>query len=116
MKDETAAASSGPAITRPNIIDLKNDLNEYAWDYHSDELQITLRFVVENHQLKLFGRKSNDPVAYPIAIDHFFFKPGMELSFTRDERKRITGFSLAVRATNWSGPPTRGMTFTRLLK
>jgi beta-lactamase family protein len=71
-------------------------------------------FLVENNQLKLFGRKTNDPVAYPLAVDHFFFKPRMELSFTRDARKRITGFSLAVRATSWGGPAPNGITFTRL--
>ena len=77
-------------------------------------MQITLRFIVENDHLKLFGRKSNDPAAYPIAVDHFFFKPGMELAFTRDAQKRVTGFTLANRAQNWSETTFNGMTFTRV--
>jgi len=54
--------------------------------------------------MKLSGRKSNDPQAYPIAADHFFYKPGMELTFTRDAQQHVTGFTLAVRSNNWSGP------------
>ena len=115
MKDETPAAADQRAITRPAIIDLKSaGLSEYAGDYYSNELQVTLRFVVDNNQLKLFGRKSNDPVAYPIAVDHFFYKPGMELAFTRDAQKHLTGFTLSIRSNNWSGPAFNGLTFTRV--
>ena len=114
MKDNTPDADSR-ALTRPTIIDLRGvDLDVYAGDHYSEELQITLRFIVENDQLKLFGRKSNDPAAYPIAVDHFFLKPGMELAFTRDAQKRVTGFTLANRAQNWSGTTFNGMTFTRM--
>ena len=114
MKDETPTADSR-AVTRPTIIDPKGvDLSEYAGDYYSNELQVTLRFVVDNNQLKLSGRKSNDPQAYPIAADHFFYKPGMELTFTRDAQQHVTGFTLAVRSNNWSGPAFNGLTFTRV--
>ncbi len=114
MKDETQAADSR-ALSRPEIIDLKGvDLSEYAGDYYSNELQVTLRFVADNNQLKLFGRKSNDPQAYPIAPDHFFYKPGMELAFTRDAQQHVNGFTLAVRSNNWSKPALYGLTFTRV--
>ena len=114
MKDETPAADSR-ALMRPTIIDPKGvDLSEYAGDYYSNELQVTLRFVVDNNQLKLSGRKSNDPQAYPIAADHFFYKPGMELTFTRDAQQHVTGFTLAVRSNNWSSPAFNGLTFTRV--
>jgi CubicO group peptidase (beta-lactamase class C family) len=114
MTDDPAATDS-PAMRRPTIIDLKGvDLGEYAGDYHSDELQVTFRFIVENNQLKLFGRKSNDPAAYPIAVDHFFFKPGMELAFARDAQKHVTGFTLSIRDTNWTAPASNGLTFNRV--
>ena len=116
MKADPNTTSSPPSAVRPDIIDLKAaNLNDYAGDYYSEELQITLRFIVENNQLKLFGRKSNDPVAYPIGIDRFFFKPGMELSFRRDAEKRIIGMSLAIRGPgDWKDPAFNGLLFARV--
>jgi len=45
------SAADSRALTRPEIIELKGvDLSEYAGDYYSNELQVTLRFVVDNNQ------------------------------------------------------------------
>jgi hypothetical protein len=59
------------------------------------------------------------PLAKPgvqAAIDHFFFKPGQELTFLRDERKRVIGFMMSNRGPNWDGPAPAGLTFIRVIR
>jgi CubicO group peptidase (beta-lactamase class C family) len=80
----------------PARIDVSSDtLSEYAGDYYSDQLGVTYRFIIEGNELKLFGRKSNEPFPQPIGKDQFFLRPGMRLEFTRDESGAVNGFTLA---------------------
>jgi len=115
MKDDSASTSQY-SNTRRTFIKLNAaEINEYAGDYFSEELQVSYRFVVEGGELKLFGRKSNDPVAYPLGRDWFFYRPGMLLEFGRDDQKRIKGFSLLMGGSDWDGPPLKGIEFTRVV-
>ena len=117
MKDNPplTSRSSNARPTPTPTPDLKRaDLNDYAGDYYSDELQVTYRFIVENDQLKLYGRKSNDPVAYPRGSDRFFYKRGMVLEFTRGAQKQITGFTLFMVGAEDVRPGQKGIDFTRV--
>jgi CubicO group peptidase (beta-lactamase class C family) len=97
LRDELKGQAERARFRPPARIDVSADtLREYAGDYCIDPLGVTYRFIVEGNELKLFGRRANDPVAQPIGKDQFFFRPGMRLDFTRDQRGAVTGFTIAA--------------------
>lgn len=72
-------------------------LAEYSGEYRSDEVQATYKIVVEGG--KLFVRHENEfkdlpknPLE-PTTSDAFFVQ-GINLQFARDERKRVSSFTL----------------------
>ena len=70
-------------------------LNEYAGEYHNDELPVTYKLVVEKGSL--FFRHKNAPkdALKAMSLDKFTLRR-MNIEFTRDKRKRITGFELGA--------------------
>ena len=75
-------------------------LQEYAGEYYNDELPATYKLVVENGQLVFKHRDAPKEPLKAMAPDKFTLR-GMNINFTRDKKKRITGFLLgAGRAIN----------------
>jgi hypothetical protein len=68
-------------------------LAEYSGDYYSEELQITYKLAVAGDKLQLTYRNAPPSALSPTAADSFR-AGGRTFRFTRDERKRVSGFRL----------------------
>ena len=71
---------------------LSSQLQEYAGDYYSDELDITYILEVENHKLVLKLRETSS-VLTSYSTERFSWGR-RNLNFTRDKDKNISGFVL----------------------
>lgn len=82
-----------PLEQRPKPISLTlSQLKEYVGKYHSDELDVTYTFIVENNNLILKLRETlNTLSAY--SIDRFGWG-GWRLDFMRNRENKITGFTI----------------------
>jgi len=72
-------------------------LSEYAWDYSSEELQVTYSIIMEDGRLFLrhenrYKNYPRDPLK-PTLKDRFVVE-GIHLKFFRDEKKRIAFFTV----------------------
>ncbi|HXG65376.1 MAG TPA: serine hydrolase domain-containing protein [Blastocatellia bacterium] len=69
-------------------------LNEYAGQYYSDELDVTYNVFVKDDKLRLKLRHDpEEPPFEPLDEDAFSVR-GVKVKFTRDDQKRVTGFSV----------------------
>jgi CubicO group peptidase (beta-lactamase class C family) len=69
------------------------DLEEYAGDYHSDELGVTYRLLLRDGTLVLkLGYDPEEPPLQPTGKDEFSVKV-RNLQFVRDVQGRISGFN-----------------------
>jgi CubicO group peptidase (beta-lactamase class C family) len=81
---------------RLNIVSLNPDqLNEFAGEYHSEELDMTYKIIVENGTLLLNRRNSPIETLKPTSKDllkgtHTTFQ------FIRDDRNQVTAFNLGA--------------------
>ncbi len=69
-------------------------LAEYTGTYHSDELGIAYEFFVRDGQLLFRHRKRDDVTLAPTMADRFGYS-GQGITFTRDRRAKIDGFTLS---------------------
>jgi hypothetical protein len=82
-----------PRGERPNPVKLSSSqLQKYAGNYYSDELDITYTLDVESNNLVLKLRETSSTLT-PYSTDNFGWGR-RNLNFTRDREKRITGFVL----------------------
>lgn len=70
-------------------------LAEYAGDYYSDELQATYKLASEEGRLIVRRRNASVLHLNPTLKDQFEVS-GTNVSFTRDDQGRVTGFSLSA--------------------
>lgn len=89
----TTGQRQRPQRDRPEPITLSSSqLQKYAGNYYSDELDITYTLDVENNNLVLKLRETSSTLT-PYSTERFGWGR-RNLNFTRDREKRITGFVL----------------------
>jgi CubicO group peptidase (beta-lactamase class C family) len=89
---------SPPAIYEavPAMTPTSAQLNEYAGNYHSEELNVTYTLFVEGGKLALRRRRSKDMPLDPTFTDAFMRDDLGLLRFTRNGQKRVSGFLLTA--------------------
>lgn len=83
---------------------------EYAGLYFNDELGTVYELVATTGEVSLRHRRMGDVQLHPLASDQLAGRLGI-LSFYRDNRERIQGFTLSH---EWL--PDRGLRFRRLVE
>ncbi len=68
-------------------------LKEYAGDYYSYELQVTLRLALKEGKLHFVHKNAPESPLQPTLKDKFT-ESGYRINFIRDKEKKLTGFTL----------------------
>ena len=71
-------------------------LNEYAGNYHSEELNVTYTLSVQGGKLALRRRRSIDMPLVPTFTDAFMNEDLGLLRFTRNRQNRVSGLLLTA--------------------
>ncbi|HKP37385.1 MAG TPA: hypothetical protein VJT71_11040, partial [Pyrinomonadaceae bacterium] len=89
---------SQPAIYEavPAMTPTSAQLNEYAGNYYSEELNVTYTLFVEGGKLTLRRRRSKDMPLDPAFTDAFRREDLGFLRFTRNKQNRLNGFLLTA--------------------
>jgi len=86
------------AVSRPRLT--KDQLEEYAGEYRSDELNAVYTLSVGNGELTVRGWRDSYGPLRPMVADGFSLRPPalgtFVVRFTRDESKKVTGFTLGA--------------------
>jgi CubicO group peptidase (beta-lactamase class C family) len=81
---------------RLNIVSLNSDqLNEFAGEYYSEELDMTYKIIVEDGTLLLNRRNSPQETLKP-TIKDLLKGANTTFQFIRDDHNQVTGFNLGV--------------------
>jgi len=81
-------------IKTPSIKPLTpSQLKEYAGEYYNDELPATYKLVIKEGKLYLEHRNAPKRPLKAMTLDKFNLR-GLNFDFTRDKKKKITGFKL----------------------
>jgi hypothetical protein len=93
LEPPTPRQRQRPQRDRPEPITLSSSqLQKYAGNYYSDELEFTYTFTLEGNSLILRIRETSHTLI-PYAIDSFGWGR-RKLDFTRNSENKITGFTL----------------------
>ena len=89
---------SQPAIyeAMPAMTPTSAQLNEYAGNYYSEELNVTYTLFVEGGKLTLRRRRGKDMPLDPAFTDAFRREDMGFLRFTRNRQNRVSGFLLTA--------------------
>lgn len=87
-------SSSTPIPTEKEIkVDIKN-INEYSGTYYSEELNTNYQFMVKGKDLWYSINNRTPTIVYPVSQDTFKTDENIVVNFEKDEKNKITGFSL----------------------
>jgi CubicO group peptidase (beta-lactamase class C family) len=81
-------------VDTPTLPDAR--LKDYAGTFWSEELGVAYQVALKDGQLVLQRRKSKDRPLVPTVADRFVNDEVGAVSFTREARRRVTGFLLSV--------------------
>ena len=86
-------SSTSPTSEKEKEIDIKN-INEYSGTYYSEELNTNYQFMVKGKDLLYCINNCTPAIVHPVSQDTFKIDGYIVVKFEKDNKNRISGFSL----------------------